>query len=62
MKLGKSTGPDNIPVEVIVTLEELGREKTTKLLNSIYDSGEITKDMIKSVFIALPKSPGATEC
>ena len=54
MKLGKSTGPDNIPVEVIITLEELGTEVTTKLLNSIYDSGEIPKDMIKSVFIALP--------
>ena len=62
MKQRKATGPDNIPVEVIVTLEELGIEITTKLLNSIYDSGEIPKDMIKSVFIALPKSPGATEC
>ena len=35
---------------------------TTKLLNAIYDSGAIPEDLAKSVFIALPKIPGATEC
>ena len=62
MKPGKTAGPDNIPIEVIATLEEVGIEVTTKLLNSIYDSGKIPEDLIKSVFIALPKTPGATEC
>ena len=62
MKFGKATGPDNIPIEIIVTLEDLGINVVTKLLNSIYDSGEIPDDMLKSVFIALPKSPGAIEC
>ena len=62
MKSGKATGPDNIPIEIITTLEDLGIEVVTKLLNSIYDSGNIPKEMLKSVFIALPKSPGATEC
>ena len=62
MKFGKATGPDNIPIEVIVTLEDIGVEVTTKLLNAIYDSGVIPEDLMKSVFITLPKSPGATEC
>ena len=62
MKSGKATGPDNIPVEIIVALEELGLNMVTNLLNRIYDSGNIPDDLLKSVFIALPKSPGATEC
>ena len=62
MKLGKATGPDNIPVEIIVALEELGLNIVTHFLNRIYDSGKIPDDLLKSVFIALPKSPGATEC
>lgn len=61
-KFGKALGPDNIPIEVIVALDGLGVEMITKLLNCIYDSGEIPDDLIKSIFIALPKSPGATEC
>ena len=34
----------------------------TKLLNIIYDSGELPDDFQKSVFIALPKKPGTTDC
>ncbi|GFN87735.1 hypothetical protein PoB_001424100 [Plakobranchus ocellatus] len=62
MKNGKATGPDNIPVEIIKTLDNLGIDLTTKLLNAIYDSGEIPEDLCKSVFIVLSKTPGATEC
>ena len=40
----------------------MGIGMTTKLLNAIYDSGTIPEDLAKSVFIALPKIPGATEC
>ena len=62
MKRGKATGPDRIPIEIILTLEEMGIGMTTKLLNAIYDSGTIPEDLAKSVFIALSKIPGATEC
>ena len=62
MKRGKATGPDGIPIEIILALEEMGIGMTTKLLNAIYDSGAIPEDLAKSVFIALPKIPGATEC
>ena len=55
MKQGKAKGPDDIPTEVIIALEDLGIIETTKLMNNIYDTGEIPEDMKKSVFIALPK-------
>ncbi|GFO38846.1 endonuclease-reverse transcriptase [Plakobranchus ocellatus] len=62
MKNGKATGPDNIPVEIIKALDNLGIDMTTRLLNAIYDSGPIPEDLCKSVFIVLPETLGATEC
>ncbi|GFO01888.1 RNA-directed DNA polymerase from mobile element jockey-like [Plakobranchus ocellatus] len=62
MKHGKATGPDNISVELIEALEDFGIGKVTHLLNEIYDTGQIPTDLSKSIFIALPKKPGATEC
>ncbi|GFR66969.1 hypothetical protein ElyMa_003694800 [Elysia marginata] len=59
MKAGKATGPGGVAVEMIEALEEYGVEKLTSLLN---DTGEIPTDISRSVFIALPKKPGATEC
>ncbi|GFO19544.1 endonuclease-reverse transcriptase [Plakobranchus ocellatus] len=59
---GKATGPDNIPVEIIKALDNLGIDLTTKLLNATYNSGTIPEDLCKSVFIVLPKTPGAAEC
>ena len=34
----------------------------TALLNKIYDTGQIPPDISKSIFIALKKKPGITEC
>ena len=62
MKKNKAAEPDNICIEMIQALDEFGIEKVTDLVNAIYDSGEIPPDMSKSIFIALPKKPGATEC
>ncbi|GFS12153.1 endonuclease-reverse transcriptase [Elysia marginata] len=63
MKSGKATGPDKISVDIIEALDDYGIEKTTNLLNEIYDTGQIPTDLTKSIFIALPKKkPGATEC
>ena len=62
MKNNKAPGPDGITSEMIQSLEELGVDILTKLTNKIYDTGEIPEDLSKSIFIALPKKPGATEC
>ncbi|GFR99132.1 endonuclease-reverse transcriptase [Elysia marginata] len=61
MKSGKATGPDSIAVEQIEALEEFGITIITDLLNEIYDTGQIPTDMLKSIFIAIPKKAGATE-
>ncbi|GFO29086.1 endonuclease-reverse transcriptase [Plakobranchus ocellatus] len=44
-KNGKATGPDNMPVEIIEALDNLGIDLTTKLLNAIYDRGTIPEDL-----------------
>ena len=62
MKTGKATGLDGLSIELIEALEEYGIEKVTTLLNEIYDTGQIPVDMSRSIFIALPKKPGATDC
>ena len=62
MKHGKAIGPDNIPIEVFAVLEDIGIHFLTKLLNSIYDSGKIPKDLAKSAFITLPKKTGTMDC
>ena len=62
MKNGKATGPNNIPVEMLAVLDDLGIDMTTKLLSAVYDSGTIPEDLCKSVFVALPKTAGATKC
>ena len=62
LKKNKAAGPDDIVTEMIVALEDFGIEKLTEILNEVYDSGEIPEDLSKSIFIALPKKPGAIDC
>ena len=62
IKLGKATGPDNITKEEIEALGDFGIEVLTKLLNDVNDTGYIPKDLLKSVYIPLPKKPGTIDC
>lgn len=62
MKHGKAAGPDEIVIEMIQALDELGVDYLTKIANVIYDSGKIPQDLCKSVFIAIPKKHGAVKC
>ena len=61
-KVNKATGPDDISTEMLQALEDIGLNTIYELFNKIYDTGDIPSDMIKSIFIALPKKPGANEC
>ncbi|XP_042884442.1 uncharacterized protein LOC122261026 [Penaeus japonicus] len=61
MKKNKAPGPDKIVTEMIKALDEFGIDKMTEIINEIYDSGEIPEELSKSIFIALPKKPGAIE-
>ena len=62
MKKGKAAGPDNVPIELITALQDIGVMEVTKLLNIICYTGEIPHDLAKSVFIVIPKKPGTTDC
>ena len=46
----------------LAALDDWGIDFITKLLNQIYDSGEIPKEMCKSIFMMIPKKEGTTEC
>ncbi|ELU12394.1 hypothetical protein CAPTEDRAFT_212104 [Capitella teleta] len=61
MKTRKATGADGVAVEMFSALEDLGVQKLTNILNKIYDTGNIPEDLLKSVFIALPKKPASSE-
>ena len=45
MKKGKVAGPDNVPIDLITALQDIGIMEVTKLLNIIYDKGEIPHDL-----------------
>ena len=62
MKLSKSAGPDGIVTEMITALEDYGIDKLTDVINKIYDSGEFQADLCKSIFVIIPKKPGAIHC
>lgn len=62
MKNGKAAGPDNISIEMINALEDEGIDKLESIMNKMYDTGEIPEALSRSIFIAIPKKAGATEC
>ena len=43
-------------------LESFGVEKLTDLYNEIYNTGVFPEELLKSVYITLPKQPRATDC
>src|SRR5215469_7901034 len=47
---------------MLKALENFAVEKITTLANKIYESGELTSQMSKSVFITIQKVQGTLEC
>ena len=62
MKSGKAVGNDQIASEMIEAGGTFGISKVTELANIIYNSGEVPKQMLQSIFIALQKKAGTIEC
>jgi len=58
----KATGDDNLPGDVRKLLGEGGLKIMIKLINTIYETGEWTKDYTEVTMIALKKKPQATKC
>jgi len=62
MRNKKATGDDDVPGDVLKLLGEYGLKIMTKLINTIYETGEWLKDFTEVTMIALKKKPQATKC
>jgi hypothetical protein len=58
----KATGDDDVPGDVLILLGEDGLKLMTQLVNSIYVTGEWSRDLIEITMIALKKKPKAIKC
>ena len=62
MRDNKAPGPDGITPEMIKALDDFGIEIIRKLVNQVHDNGEIPENLFRSIFVMIPKKPGAIEC
>jgi hypothetical protein len=62
MRNQKGTGDDDVPGDVLKLLGDGGLKIMTKLINTIYETGEWVKDFTEVTMIALKKKPQATKC
>ena len=58
---GEAPGEDNIISEMWKSLGPFGVEKLTQQFNSIYDTGQFPHNLVKFIFIPLPKKTMATK-
>jgi hypothetical protein len=58
----KATGDDDVPGDVLKLLGDGGLKIMTKLINTIYETGEWHKDFTEITMIALKKNTQATKC
>lgn len=61
MKKNKSAISDKIVTGIMRALDGLGSNMVTEVINEIYNSGEISEDFSRSVFIVLLKKSRAIE-
>ena len=61
MRNKKATGDDDVPGDVPKLLGEGGLKIMTKLINTMFETGEWPKDFTKVTMIALKKKPQATK-
>ena len=47
----KATGADNIPAEFLQSLGEKGIQTMTRLMNKIYNTGNLPDDFLQNIFI-----------
>jgi len=62
MRNKKATGDDDMRGDVLKLLREGDLKTMTKLINTVYETGEWPKDFTEVKMIALKKKPKATKC
>ena len=58
----KSGGPDDVAIELIQSMDDLGVAWITIIANKMYEEGHFPLDMRRSTFIDLLKKPGTAKC
>jgi len=58
----KATGADNIPAEFLQSLGEKGIQMMIRLINKIYNTGNLPDDFLQNIFITVPKVNMAQDC
>jgi len=62
MRNKKDTGDEDVPGDVLKLMGEGGLKIMTKLINTIYETGEWPKDFTEVTMITVKKKPRATKC
>jgi hypothetical protein len=62
LKSGKASGPDNIPAEALKQGGEEVVNRLHKLLNLVWNTGQIPTDWKRGLLVKLPKNGDLSQC
>ena len=62
LKNNKAEGIDNIPAEMLKSLEDGAMKELIRICQDIYTTGEWPEDFLQSIIIPIKKKPNATAC
>ena len=62
MKRGKAAGEDGVTIEMLWAVREIAVEAITKIANKLYMENQDAEQLIKSIFITIPKVSGTLDC
>lgn len=62
MKRNKTAGPEEIIIEMLKAVDDLGTDKVIQVIKEIYDNGKILEGLSRSLFMVLSKKADANEC
>ena len=62
LKNNKAEGIDNIPAEMLKSLEDGAMKELIRICQDIYITGEWPEDFLQSIIIPIKKKPNATAC
>ena len=57
IKTGKPAGPDEIPVELLIVLEDSGVDLVWEIVNRIYETGNFPETCWNQFSLRCPKLP-----
>ena len=62
MKRGKAAGEDGVTIEMLWAIKEMAVKTITIIANELYMENQDAEQLIKSVFITIPKVSGTLDC